>query len=109
MPGGAQAQPLFHRRIDIADSQGSHRCLKLRHASILYKMLALNSISDFLLMTNLSKCHCDGRPEWQLWAQTAEFARAAHHWRLGRCSAIDGDLRPSNVAALVGEQECHQL
>src|ERR1700737_1583355 len=28
---------------------------------------------------------------------------------LGRCSAVDGDLRPGDVAALVGEQECHQL
>src|SRR4051812_31368853 len=40
---------------------------------------------------------------------TAEFARAAHHWGLGRYSAVDGDLRPGDVAALVGEQECHQL
>src|SRR3954453_3555782 len=36
-------------------------------------------------------------------------ARPAQLGCLGRCSAIDGDLRPSNVAALVGEQECHQL
>src|SRR5436190_1651020 len=30
-------------------------------------------------------------------------------WGLGGCSAVDGDLRPGDVAALVGEQECHQL
>src|SRR6185295_12009823 len=34
---------------------------------------------------------------------------AAHHWGLGRCSAVDGNLRPGDVAALVGEQEGHQL
>src|SRR5258708_844227 len=28
---------------------------------------------------------------------------------LGRCSAVNGDLCPRDVAALVGEQECHQL
>ncbi|MFZ3238432.1 MAG: hypothetical protein WA184_24060, partial [Stellaceae bacterium] len=41
--GRAHAQPLFDRRIDIADRQGRHRCLDLIHAVITYKTLALNA------------------------------------------------------------------
>src|SRR6185503_9542364 len=36
-------------------------------------------------------------------AQTAELHAAVHEWGLGGCSAVDGDLRPGDVAALVGE------
>ena len=47
VPGGAQPQPLFHRRIDIADRQGGHRGLERCHESILYKMLTLERILFF--------------------------------------------------------------